>query len=52
MTLRQDWGDAILNTGGIAYPPAKEVQRLSCTWQSRCTFYLSWDGNPASHAAK
>jgi quercetin dioxygenase-like cupin family protein len=52
LTLRQDTGDAILNTGGIAFLPAKEIQRLSCTSKSRCTFYLSWDGNPASHAAK
>jgi quercetin dioxygenase-like cupin family protein len=52
MTLRQDSGDAVLKTGGIAYLPAKEIQRLSCTSQSRCTFYLCWDGNPASHAAK
>ena|ERR1700735_1833547 len=52
LTLHQDSGDAILNTGGIAYLPAKEVQRLSCTSKGRCTFYLAWDGNPASHAAK
>jgi len=52
LTLRQDTGEAILNTGGIAFLPAKEIQRLSCTSKSRCTFYLSWDGNPASHPAK
>jgi quercetin dioxygenase-like cupin family protein len=52
LTLHQDTGDAVLNAGGLAFLPAKEIQRLSCTSKSRCTFYLSWDGNPASHAAK
>jgi hypothetical protein len=29
-----------------------EVQRLSCSSKTRCTFYLSWDGKPESHPAK
>jgi quercetin dioxygenase-like cupin family protein len=45
-------GDSVLNTGGFAYLPAKEVQRLSCTSSTRCTFYLAWDGKPQSHPAK
>jgi quercetin dioxygenase-like cupin family protein len=52
ITLRQDGGNRLMNAGGFAFLPAKEVQRLSCTSQTRCTFYLSWDGNPQSHAAK
>ena len=52
VTLRQDTGDTILNTGGFAFLPAREIQRLSCSSKTRCTFYLSWDGNPASHPAK
>ena len=52
LTLRQDNGDAVLNLGGFAFLPAHEVQRLSCTSKTRCTFYLAWDGKPASHAAK
>jgi quercetin dioxygenase-like cupin family protein len=52
MTLKQDQGDTILNTGGYAYLPAKEVQKLSCSSATRCTFYLAWDGKPQSHAAK
>ena len=31
---------------------AREVQRLSCSSKTRCTFYLSWDGKPQSHPAK
>jgi quercetin dioxygenase-like cupin family protein len=52
LTLRQDEGDTLINTGGYAFLPAREVQRLSCTSKTRCTFYLSWDGKPDSHPAK
>lgn len=52
LTLRQDNGETALNAGGFAFLPAKEVQRLSCSSKTRCTFYLSWDGKPDSHAAK
>jgi quercetin dioxygenase-like cupin family protein len=52
LTLKRDEGDAILNAGGYAYLPAHEVQRLSCSSSTRCTFYLGWDGKPQSHAAK
>jgi quercetin dioxygenase-like cupin family protein len=52
LTLGQSTGDAILNSGGFAFLPAKEIQRLSCTSKSRCTFYLFWDGKFQSHAAK
>jgi hypothetical protein len=52
LTLRQDSGATALNTGGFAYLPAGEVQRLACTSTTRCTFYLAWDGNPRSTPAK
>jgi quercetin dioxygenase-like cupin family protein len=52
LTLRQDTGDVLLNVGGFAFLPAHEVQRLSCSSKTRCTFYLSWDGKPESHPAK
>jgi quercetin dioxygenase-like cupin family protein len=52
LTLKQDSGDTTLNSGGFAFLPAHEIQRLSCTSKTRCTFYLSWDGKPDSHAAK
>ena len=45
-------GDAVLKEGAFAYLPAREVQRISCTSKTRCTFYLSWDGKPNSHPAK
>jgi len=52
LTVRQDSGDTALKLGGFAFLPAREVQRLSCSSTIRCTFYLSWDGKPDSHAAK
>ena len=52
LTLRPDAGESILNSGGFAFLPAREVQRLSCTSKTRCTFYLAWDGKPGSHPAK
>ena len=52
LTLRQDSGETLLNTGGFAFLPAHEVQRLSCSSKTRCTFYLMWDGKPDSHPVK
>src|ERR1035438_80338 len=52
LTLRQDTGDALIDAGGYAFLPARELQRLSCTSKTRCTFYLSWDGKSDSHPAK
>jgi quercetin dioxygenase-like cupin family protein len=52
LTLRQDDGEKLIKAGGFAYLPAQEVQRLSCSSATRCTFYLSWDGKAQSHPAK
>ncbi len=52
LTVRQDSGETALKSGGFAFLPAREVQRLSCTSSTRCTVYLSWDGKPDSHAVK
>lgn len=52
LTVTQDSGPVQVNAGGYVFLPAREVQRLWCTSSSRCTFYLSWDGDPKSHAAK
>jgi len=52
LTLRRESGDSLLDTGGFAFLPAREVQRLSCSSKTRCTFYLAWDGKPNSHKAE
>src|SRR5271170_5019790 len=44
LTLAKESGDAVINTGGYAFLPAREIQRLSCSSKTRCTFYLFWDG--------
>ena len=52
LTLRQDTRETVLKTGGFAFLPAREVQHLSCSSETPCTFYLAWDGDPRSHPAK
>jgi quercetin dioxygenase-like cupin family protein len=52
LTLARENGNTAIDAGGFAFLPAHEVQRLSCTSSSPCSFYLSWDGKPASHPAK
>jgi quercetin dioxygenase-like cupin family protein len=52
LMLHQDSGETAINAGGFAFLPAREIQRISCSSQTRCTFYLSWDGKPDSHPAK
>ncbi len=49
---RSGQADAVIETGGFAFLPAREVQRLSCGTAGRCTFYLMWDGPPQSHPAR
>src|ERR1044072_5120362 len=52
LRLREDSGAKEINAGGYAFLPAGEVQRLSCSSKTRCTFYLAWDGKPTSHKVK
>jgi quercetin dioxygenase-like cupin family protein len=52
LTLRKETSDATVDAGGYAFLPSGEVQRLSCSAKTRCTFYLSWDGKPKSHPVK
>ena len=52
LSLRQDGETKVLQAGGFAFLPSHGVQRLSCTSQTRCTFYIFWDGKPNSHPAQ
>jgi len=51
MSVRNGDKETLLDAGGYAYLPAKEVQRMACVSTTRCTFYVFWDGkldfNPA-----
>src|ERR1044071_2445992 len=52
MSLRQgDRPETFLEPGGYAYLPAREVQRSACVSQTRCTFYVYWDGKLDFHPA-
>jgi quercetin dioxygenase-like cupin family protein len=52
LSVRRDDAVTALDPGGFAFLPAGQVQRLSCSSKTRCTFYLAWDGKPDSHPAK
>ena len=51
ISLHQGGYVKYLDPGGFAFLPAREVQVMSCVSQTRCTFYLSWDGKPDFHPA-
>jgi quercetin dioxygenase-like cupin family protein len=51
LAMDEDGGKKVLEPGGYAYLPARQVQRMSCVSSTRCSFYVSWDGSPKSHAA-
>jgi len=38
-----------LDSGGFAYLPAKELQRMACVSQTECRFYVYWDGKLDFH---
>jgi quercetin dioxygenase-like cupin family protein len=41
-----------LEAGGYAYLPAHKVQRMTCVSDTRCSFYVYWDGPLDSHPVK
>ena len=41
-----------LEAGGYAYLPARQVQRMICVSDTRCSFYVYWDGPLNSHFVK
>jgi len=44
--------EQLLEPGGFAFLPAREVQRMTCTSKTRCTFYIQWDGKLDNHKAE
>ena len=36
----------MLEPGGYEYLPARQIQRMSCVADTRCSFYVAWDGSP------
>jgi len=51
IAMEGDGEKKVLDPGGYAYLPARQVQRMSCVSSTRCSFYVSWDGPPKSHPA-
>jgi quercetin dioxygenase-like cupin family protein len=49
LAMEENGEKKILEPGGYAYLPARQVQRMSCVSATRCSFYVSWDGPPKSH---
>ena len=50
LAVGQGADQKVLEPGGYAFLPAREVQRMSCVSKERCRFYVSWDGSPRSRA--
>jgi quercetin dioxygenase-like cupin family protein len=51
LALEGDAEKKVLDPGGYAYLPARQVQRLSCVSNTRCSFYVYWDGPSKPHSA-
>jgi quercetin dioxygenase-like cupin family protein len=41
--------ETTLVPGAFSFVPAKEPHRLACVSDTRCTFYIAWDGKLDSH---
>jgi len=52
LSLKEGSTEKFVESGGYAFLPAKQPQRLSCASKTKCVFYLAWDGNPASHSVQ
>jgi quercetin dioxygenase-like cupin family protein len=46
LAIEGDGEKKMLEPGGYAYLPAHQIQRMSCVADTRCSFYVSWDGSP------
>jgi quercetin dioxygenase-like cupin family protein len=49
MSVKVGDRETVLEPGGYAFLPAKEIQHLACVSASRCTFYVYWDGKLDNH---
>jgi len=41
--------ETTLTPGAFTFVPAREPHRLSCVSDTRCTFYIAWDGKLDNH---
>jgi len=51
ISMEENGERQFLEPGGYAYMPAKQVQRMKCVSETRCSFYVFWDGPLDFHPA-
>jgi quercetin dioxygenase-like cupin family protein len=51
ISMAEEGKKVFLEPGGYAYMPAKQVQRMKCVSDTRCSFYVFWDGALDFHLA-
>jgi len=51
LAIEGDGENKMLEPGGYAYLPAHQIQRMRCVADTRCSFYVSWDGSPKVYPA-
>ena len=44
-----DAAETMVLPGGVVIVPPKEVHQLRCVSDTRCTFYIAWDGKLDTH---
>jgi len=49
ITVKVGGVEKTVTPGGVVIVPPKEGHQLSCVSETRCTFYIAWDGKLDSH---
>jgi len=51
LSIEDSDAQRLIEPGGYAYLPSTQLQRMACTWQTRCSFYVFWDAALDFHPA-
>lgn len=51
LSIEDGPGKRALEPGGYAYLPARQIQKMTCISETRCSFYVFWDAPLDFHAA-
>ena len=49
LAFRKDAAGKVLEPGGYAFVAAREVHEMKCVSDSKCRFYVYWDGKLDNH---
>lgn len=52
MSIEDSDAQRLIEPGGYAYLPSHQVQGMACVSETRCSFYVFWDGPLDTHPAK